>query len=693
MKAFKKSTRPNSRAFDQDQVEDLTPVTDTLTRRLQVAWLSFEAAPAAYRGTFVDYVRDMRVINLEPLFHYLRKCSRYGDIEVAVNRYHAEPRRVAHAKSQGYGHPGLYAKSNCDLLAFKIWADVWRQYRPNSSRDGLDSEGVWGARASVIERIWFVCGCKATDKFYTGLHMLAKMAINSLSSRNKQPRFDLEDPSTFVRNLRKSHSAQNVRALAKGIMRHPMTGETPAAYITIGRCQNELVWRSLSKSLADTGRFDFQSAAAMQHLPIGEQARLLNSKAAWILLHKRIPEVFKSNKAKDTPHPSHLGRWAKATGAFVALMQGSANKAADAIPVFNLASLFGSRAEVEKYLALTGKSLHDAGQFMLPETHQYAREWGGFLMKFPAAAPFLGIADKVEEALGRVPTSLAELRRTAGTFAYSGVTNVQVALLAFGHNLTQAQFEDYQRVARKPKSLEMCPGLTRELSLDGYEFRKLDHDDPTGLFLGLITDCCQHLHAAGAPCALHGWQKPSGAFYVIEYKGRIVAQSWAWRGSKGELVFDSIEGLGGYDTEKIARLYELASEEIIGQLGICKVLVGDTDFGITSEVIREMQNRKLSGVGFASMQATSNGSMLDACSYSDARRQRIIYHDKDIVVVHDQNFQLFEATEVAEDTESDITFDVEVADSGVACEHCDTEVHPLCNTCPNCHQDISRWVA
>jgi hypothetical protein len=697
MKAFKKSSRPNSRAFDQDQVEDLTPIAASLTRSLQIEWLSFEAYCGAKNiGTsrgFAEYVRDSHERDRDNLLHYLWRVKSYSEIEVAVNRYHAEPRRVSYAKSQGYKHPGLYAASNCGLLPFKIWADVWRQYRPESSRDGLDSEGVWGPRASVIERIWFVCGCKATNKFYVCLHMLAKMAMNSLGSRNNQPRFDLEDPKTFVRNLRKSHSAENARHLSKGIMRHNKTGETPSAYITIGKCRNELVWRSLSKSLSDTGRFDFESAAALQHLPVEEQARLLNSKAAWILLHKRIPEVFKANKAKDTPHPSHLSRWPKATGAFISLMQKSDNKEADAIPAFNLAALFGSKTEVEKYLALTGKSLHDAGQFMLPETHKYSREWAGFLMKFPAAATFIGVADKVESVLGRIPSSLSELRAAAAQFTYFNVEDVRVAALAYSCNLTQTQFEDYQRVARKPKSLEMCPGLMQDLDWGGYTFRKLDHDDPTGLFLGLLTDCCQHLHAAGAPCALHGWQKASGAFYVVEYKGRIIAQSWAWRGTKGELVFDSIEGLGGYDVEKIASLYELASEHIIGQLGICKVLIGDTDYGITSEVIRAMEDMKQRRVAFTSLQATLSGEMLDKCSYTDARRQRLIYEDRGLVVVHDQNFQLFEATEVGEDSESDITFDVEVADSGVVCEHCDTEVHPLCNICPNCRQDISRWVA
>lgn len=83
-----------------------------------------------------------------------------------------------------------------------------------------------------------------------------------------------------------------------------------------------------------------------------------------------------------------------------------------------------------------------------------------------------------------------------------------------------------------------------EVKHGGYTFTRLDPDDPRTLFLGEYTYCCQSIGGAAESCVWHGVESPNSGFYVVlDRKGDIVAQSWAWR--KGDvLVFDNVEGIG-----------------------------------------------------------------------------------------------------------------------------------------------------
>jgi hypothetical protein len=85
-----------------------------------------------------------------------------------------------------------------------------------------------------------------------------------------------------------------------------------------------------------------------------------------------------------------------------------------------------------------------------------------------------------------------------------------------------------------------------------YHFYELPDGDMRGLLLGEFTNCCQHLANQGADCAKHGFLSEEGGFYVIAHKktDQIIGQSWAWRGVKDELVFDSLESLSGHFNAK-----------------------------------------------------------------------------------------------------------------------------------------------
>jgi hypothetical protein len=95
---------------------------------------------------------------------------------------------------------------------------------------------------------------------------------------------------------------------------------------------------------------------------------------------------------------------------------------------------------------------------------------------------------------------------------------------------------------------------------------------------------------------MDGYESPWSGFYIVEYKGSLIAQSWAWRSSSDNgwadddttphkaLVFDSIEALGNAYVEGISKLYREAAKRIVGRLGIKEVRFGATGYGITREV-------------------------------------------------------------------------------------------------------------
>jgi len=106
-----------------------------------------------------------------------------------------------------------------------------------------------------------------------------------------------------------------------------------------------------------------------------------------------------------------------------------------------------------------------------------------------------------------------------------------------------------------------------------YIFRRLDPTDPKGLFLGLWTNCCQHPSGAADSSAWSGYLQNHSGFYVIEKRGQIIAQSWAWS-VDNKVVFDNIEALDKSLTNRhVLRLYKRAAEEIVA-LGYTQVNVG-----------------------------------------------------------------------------------------------------------------------
>lgn len=287
---------------------------------------------------------------------------------------------------------------------------------------------------------------------------------------------------------------------------------------------------------------------------------------------------------------------------------------------YHLAVAFRDMQTVKRWIkAVTGEGLsarniHDAfvdANALVKVSNREAA--AAFLIQFPDFRWQVKHIPAFEAEYGRMPSGRREFESFVAQNRYEEVTDKTVASIAAELGLDQEEFEDYQKFFKKnpPKNATMLPGV--EVSEGEYTFRKLDDHDKVGPFLGLLTDCCQHLHNAGSSCAKAGWRDPESGFYVVEKNGNIVAQSWAWRGKGGELCFDSIEGLGQVNIEKIASLYQKAAKALLGKLGITRVTVGDTSYGLTEDIKDILEGRTCKAA-----------KMIKKVSYTDASDQWLL---------------------------------------------------------------------
>lgn len=218
--------------------------------------------------------------------------------------------------------------------------------------------------------------------------------------------------------------------------------------------------------------------------------------------------------------------------------------------------------------------LHYAGQAFCEASTVLSKPWQDFILKFgPEAAKLSKFSNRVLR-----PTTLKQLRNIVANIAYgSGPEEVQRA--CYECSMEHYNYKIYLEWLKEHvnKSFESCPPI--DLTIEGYRFYKMSFDDVRGPLLGLYTNCCQHPQGYGSECAAHGWESGFGAFYAVKHKGKIIGQSWAWRGGVSEsdlgtLCFDNIQLLANSYGPTILKLYTEAAKRIVGSLGVTRVTVG-----------------------------------------------------------------------------------------------------------------------
>jgi hypothetical protein len=271
--------------------------------------------------------------------------------------------------------------------------------------------------------------------------------------------------------------------------------------------------------------------------------------------------------------------------------------------------------------------LHDIIQMIqLPEKKTpeiNLDSWRSAIMQCgPSMARLVKFADKVpvpERSRDGKTWSMVKTREKVARFAYErAAENPALAVLCVEHGVTEISFNKALELSKNPPKTKNIPDIVidgEEFDAPGATFRRLAADDIRGLFLGEMTDCCQSVGGVGEKCAEHGFTSEDSGFYVVENaKGQIIGQTWAWRGEKGELVFDSLETLGARVKDnqwlKLTQAFSKALAKKPGNVTALHIGTG----GATPKTLM-----------FAFNNAASPAKPVDYSGYRDSHRQVVVW--------------------------------------------------------------------
>ena len=219
---------------------------------------------------------------------------------------------------------------------------------------------------------------------------------------------------------------------------------------------------------------------------------------------------------------------------------------------------------------------------------------------------------------------MVKTREKVAQFAYEkAAENPALALLCLEHAVDEEDFDEALELSKKAPVVKNIPDIVIEgekFDMPGAKFHRLAADDIRGLFLGEMTDCCQSISSVGHECAAHGFTSEDSGFYVVQNaKGRVVGQTWAWRGEKGELVFDSLETLG--ENVKPEQWYKLtrAFRKALGKKpnGVTALHVGEG--GATPKSLTDAFNH-----------ASKPAIPLGYNGYRDSHDQVVVWHHRNM---------------------------------------------------------------
>ncbi len=321
---------------------------------------------------------------------------------------------------------------------------------------------------------------------------------------------------------------------------------------------------------------------------------LKGAKEAWESLTKSaqaIQETFteiEASRLKDPPHPElkhypEFGFSRDVYDAVLPAMQMAASIEQSGIGplcAYKLAVLFDDPKKAARFLDVYAnhgakQPIHDLLNYNFCDCGWSPKAWGDLALRYgPKALTLIGRADDIEKELGRAPKSLEEIKEAATKAVYKKSAQFpEFAALCLEHGIAEKVFDKHIKTARKAaeKKTDHIPNIGidgADYGYPGYSLEKLPCGDLRGLVLGAITDDCQYIGNNGQVCAVHGSVSEFGGFYVLrktDKKGKknIVGQSWVWIGSKGEVVFDSIEVMAEAYHAPAVVLYKMAADQMI----------------------------------------------------------------------------------------------------------------------------------
>ena len=113
------------------------------------------------------------------------------------------------------------------------------------------------------------------------------------------------------------------------------------------------------------------------------------------------------------------------------------------------------------------------------------------------------------------------------------------------YGYSQDVFDNAQKLFEIGKSISN-DNLTLHIKDDDQSktitYELLEKDNPQGVILGNITNCCQTLEGAAKSCVEYGLSERNSKFMVFKSKDKVIGQSWVWYDeTTKKICLDNIE--------------------------------------------------------------------------------------------------------------------------------------------------------
>lgn len=202
------------------------------------------------------------------------------------------------------------------------------------------------------------------------------------------------------------------------------------------------------------------------------------------------------------------------------------------------------------------------------------------------------------------------------------------------YGYSQDVFENAQKLFDIGKSIS-SEDLTLHIKEDNQNnpvtYELLEKDDPSGVILGNITNCCQTLEGAAKSCVEYGLSERNSRFMVFKNKERIIAQSWVWYDERTKKIcLDNIEIPDSISKSKIKFLL-LKSELLSCLKRMNKAFLSameEKGLEVDTITIGSGYNDMAGFLGFSYKKSKDEPKLTGYDGYSDASTQYILYKRK-----------------------------------------------------------------
>ena len=154
----------------------------------------------------------------------------------------------------------------------------------------------------------------------------------------------------------------------------------------------------------------------------------------------------------------------------------------------------------------------------------------------------------------------------------------------------------------------------------------IDWTVPKSWFVGIETNCCQHLDSAGAACIRYGVKNipTSGIFRVMDERGNTIAQSFLWLSEDDKegnrvLVCDSIEFLGGKMRDSMIKAYKEMAEELKKYAKLFRIKAITVGAGFSPQAIKDLGLKEK-----LDKNSKYYGEIPKSLGYTDAKKQYLL---------------------------------------------------------------------